>query len=110
MNVVYLAGLVFTATSAISVIEYLSRTQDEVTTALLYSAPFVVLSQVCLYYIFSNGPSVMGAWITFSIAMSVSRIVNSVFILKEPLSLPWLLMGVTLMLLSGLCIKQAHSN
>jgi len=110
MNAAILAGLVIAATTSISVIEYISRTQDQMMTALMYSAPFVVISQVCLYFIFSNGASVMGAWITFTISMSASRILNSVFVLKEPLSFPWLLTGVAFMLLSGLCIKQAHSN
>jgi hypothetical protein len=97
------------ATTSISGVEYLSRTSPDIVHALTRSAPLVVISQVCLYYIFSSGSSIMGAWITFTIAMSLSRIINSRFVLKEDLSIEWLLLGVTCMIISGLCIKQAHN-
>jgi len=51
----------------------------------------------------------MAAWITFTIAMSASRLINSTLILREDLDFLWLLAGVTMMTLSGLCIKQAHN-
>jgi len=109
MSVVYLAMYVTLAVTSISGIEYISRTTDGVWLALIKSAPLVAVSQYCLYYIFSNGPSVMGAWIVFTIAMSVSRMVNSTFVLKEDLDSCWLVAGIVMMTLSGLCIKQAHN-
>jgi len=109
MSWYFLAVYILIAVTSISGIEYISRTTGNVTDALIKSAPLVLLSQYCLYYIFSSGSSIMAAWITFTIAMSASRIVNSVFVLREDLSFPWLLAGITMMTLSGLCIKQAHS-
>ncbi|HIK59891.1 MAG TPA: hypothetical protein EYF98_04285 [Planctomycetes bacterium] len=109
MSWYYLAIYVLLAVTSISGIEYISRTTDNVTDALIRSAPLVLLSQYCLYYIFSSGSSIMAAWITFTIAMSVSRLLNSMFVLREDLSIPWLLVGITMMTLSGLCIKQAHN-
>jgi len=77
--------------------------------AMLKSAPFVITSQVCLYYVFSNGPSVMGAWLVFSLAMSAARMVNSIFILQEGLNPCWLAGGITCMVVAAYCMKQAHS-
>ena len=109
MSWIYVALFVLAATTSISGIEYISRTTDSVWPALVKSAPLVVVSQYSLYYIFSNGSSVMGAWVIFTIAMSASRIVNSTFFLREDLNFYWVAAGVTAMVLAGLCIKQAHN-
>ncbi len=104
-----LAAYVFLATTSISGVEYISRTTETVGEALFKSLPLVAVSQYCLYYIFSNGSSVMAAWIVFTIAMSASRIVNSAFFLREGLNLYWVAAGVAAMILAGICIKQAHN-
>jgi len=109
--IAYLSLALYIAVAVVSIsgIEYVSRTTDTVTEALFKSAPLVIVSQYCLYYIFSSGATLMAAWITFTIAMSASRLINSTLILREDLDFLWLLAGVTMMTLSGLCIKQAHN-
>jgi len=109
MNYLMLPFCILVATTSISGVEYLSRTSPDMTHALTRSAPLVIVSQIALYYIFSSGSSVMAAWITFTIAMSASRLINSKYILKEDLSIEWLLAGVASMIIAGLCIKQAHN-
>jgi hypothetical protein len=104
-----IASLIMIAVVCISSIEYISRTTASMPNAMLKSAPFVMVSQVCLYYVFSNGPSVMGAWLVFSLAMSAARMVNSIFILQEGLNPCWLAGGITCMVVAAYCMKQAHS-
>jgi len=100
---------VFVAVLGISTVEYISRTTDTMPEAMLKMAPFVVISQMCLYHIFNNGPSIMGAWLIFSLAMSAGRIINSVFVLQEGLNPFWLVAGVSCMIVAAYCMTRAHS-
>ena len=104
----FLMALVTVSVVGISAVEFISRTTGSMPDAMLKMAPFVIVSQVCLYYIFNNGPSIMGAWLMFSIAMSFGRVINSVFILQEGLNPMWLLAGVSCMIVAAVCMKQAH--
>jgi len=102
-------GYTLVAVCSISAIEFFSRTVGTMPGALLRSAPFIIVSQICLYNIFNSAPSVIAAWLGFTLAMSFGRILNSTFILKESLDLPWLLASVSCMVIAALCMKQAHA-
>jgi hypothetical protein len=99
---------VIVAVCSISYTEYINRTADGALTAFSAAALPIVIGQVALYYLFSRAPSVMGAWLIFSVCMSTARIFMSTIVLQEGLSVGWLLAGVSLMIAAALCIKQAH--
>ena len=108
MSVAGWALCLVVAMGGICTTEYINRTQESVTYALAISAPFVVVAQVALYFLFNSAASVMGAWMIFTLAMSTGRLINSVVILKEPLDTGWLCLGVALMITASVCVKQAH--
>ena len=98
------------ATVNISVVEYLYRSCPDVGTALLRAAPFILVAQASLYYVFHYAPSLMAAWIVFAVTMSLMRVLNSFIFLNEGLSLPWILLASVLMTLSGVAIKLSHGD
>jgi len=109
MSWLVLLCYILVATTSISGVEYIARTTDTVWEALVKGIPLVLISQYCLYYIFSTGPSVMMAWVIFTIAMSLTRFVNSAVILREDLNFYWIAVGLASMFIAALCIKQAHN-
>lgn len=94
-------------TVCISRVEMLSRTQDTFGAYLLSALPFIVVAQFCLYQIFNKAPNVMTAWVTWTVTMSVLRVINSHMVLDEGLDLRWAMAGVGLMIGASFCMKQA---
>ena len=108
MNLISTAVLCFFAATSISFVEAIARTTSTMPMAMLKAAPFVVVAQVSLYYIFSGAHSVMAAWIIFTIFMSLTRVVNSVFFLQEGLDVAWVGLSIGLMVGAVFAMKQAH--
>ena len=108
MNIALTAAVTLLGVTCISFTEYYSRESSGLVDAMISSAPYIVVGQICLYYLFSNGSSLFGAWLIFSLAMSAARLVNSTLVLEETLHLGWLGMGIGLMISAAVCIRQAH--
>jgi|GEM_PF-5386052 uncharacterized membrane protein len=87
--------------------ELYSRTQSTFGEYLLCALPFLMLGQFCLYSIFNRASNIMTAWITWTVTMSILRVVNSQIVLHEDLDLRWTVAGVLFMLGASLCMKQA---
>ena len=100
-------AIVIVGTLCINRAEILSRTQDSFFSYLLHAMPFILLGQVCLYSIYNKAPSIMAAWLSWTITMSLLRVGSSHFILSEGLDLRWTLAGVAMMIGASLCLKQA---
>ncbi len=98
---------VLVGTFCISRIEMFSRTQDTFLLFGIHALPYILVAQFCLYTIFNKASDMMTAWITWTIAMAVIRVLNSHYVLQEGLDLRWTIAGVSLMVGASLCIKQA---
>lgn len=94
-------------TLCISRVEMYSRTEDTFLAYITSAMPFIMIAQFCLYQIFNKAPNVMTAWITWTVTMSVLRVINSHMVLDEGLDLRWTVAGVALMAGASLCMKQA---
>ena len=92
----------------VSITEYINRTAPDFSTAMMHSVAFITVSQIGLYFIFSKAPSIMAAWLAFTVGMSLVRVLSSMYVLDEPLNAGWLLIGVGFTLAASLAIKQAH--
>ena len=88
-------------------IETFSRTQDTFLLYGMHGLPYLIVAQFCLYTVFNKAPNVMAAWISWTITMSILRVLNSHYVLNEGLDLRWAVAGVSLMVGASLCIKQA---
>lgn len=67
----------------------------------------IVIGQMLLWYLFRHAPSLLTAWIVFSIGNSVLRLTASAAVLHEPVDLRWAALAGALMLFAGLCIRKA---
>lgn len=100
-------GYSLAANVAVISIEYLYRIQPTLPDAMLRCWPLIIIAQVSLYFSYHGAPSLLGAWIMFTIANSAMRLGVSAFVLGEPVRLPWALIGISLAICAGLAIKEA---
>lgn len=98
------------ANFAIITTEYINRTSPTQLDALKKTAILIVIAQTCLYYSYNGAPSLMMAWVVFTIGNSAMRLGMAGLILNEPLKLPWALLAVGLMTAGAWCIKLATSK
>lgn len=92
---------------AIIATEYLNRTQPSMQEALVRTWPLIVLAQVCLYFSYNRAPSLLVAWIMFSVGNSAMRLLMAGTVMHEPFHAPWAVAGAVLMMVASYCIKQA---
>jgi hypothetical protein len=95
------------ASASAASIEMFMRGQPTLLDAWARIWPLVLLLQTCLYFSYNGAPSLLGAWIVFTIATSMMRLGVAWFILAEAIKLPWALVGMTLAALAALAIKRA---
>ena len=100
-------AFVLAAAVCIGQVETLTRQHDTFLGAMSRAWPFIIVGQFCLYNIFSNAPSVMVAWISFTITMSLVRVGMSYLVLGEHLDLRWVTAAICLMTVAALCMKEA---
>lgn len=95
---------------AIITTEYLNRTEPTQYEALKKTFILIVIAQTCLYYSYNGAPSLMMAWVVFTIGNSVMRLGMAGLVLNEPLKLPWAVLACLLMTTGAYCIKLATSK
>lgn len=99
------------ANAAIITIEYLNRTSvDGLGGTLSRTWWLIALAQSFLFFAYNGAPSLMVAWVVFTIGNSLMRLVMAGTILNEPLSYLWAGAGVAAMSVASYCIKQATSG
>lgn len=98
------------ANAAIIATEYLNRTQPTQLDALRYTWLLIVIAQTCLYYSYNGAPSLMMAWVVFTIGNSAMRLAMAGTILGEPLKIHWAIVACVLMTSGAYCIKLATSK
>lgn len=87
--------------------EYTARTAETFGGYMVEVWYFLLLGQFCLYILFNTAPSVMVAWLSFTLTMSAMRVANSYFILDEGLDMRFVCASAALMLAAALTLKQA---
>jgi len=98
---------VLIASVCLTKLEYSSRVTDSFGEYIVEAWPFIAMGQFCLYILFHTAPSVMVAWLMFTLTMSAMRIANSYFILDEGLDMRFVCASAVLMLAAALTLKQA---
>lgn len=96
--------------AAIITTEYMNRIQPTQLEALRYTWLLILIAQTCLYYSYNGAPSLMGAWVMFTIGNSTMRLAMAGTILGEPLKIHWALLACVLMISGAYCIKLATSK
>ena len=87
--------------------EHASRTVETFGEYIVVVWPYLLVGQFCLFILFNTAPSVMVAWLMFTLTMSAMRIANSYFILDEGLDMRFVCASAVLMLAAALTLKQA---
>ncbi len=107
--VMFLPWWVISLASNASIIttEFLNRTQPTLPAALSKTWPLILFAQVCLYYSYNRAPSLLMAWIVFTVGNSAMRLTMAKFWLDEPFHAPWAVGGALLMVAASYCIKHA---
>ncbi len=96
----------FIANVAITAIEYFNRAGGFATwrEAIWTTGPFILVAQWALFYTFRDAPSLMLGWWVFAIGSTTMRLLNSHFLLGEPLN--WQVgVGVVFVLVGGYFVK-----
>jgi hypothetical protein len=93
---------------AILRVEFLNRSNPgDLFGTLALSWPWVILGQVCLFYSYSRAPSLLAAWIMFSGANALLRLLVVRLFLNEPLNIPWALLAVACVMTGAYSVKMA---
>ena len=74
------------ANLCIAFLEYTYRTNEIGPALLVKIAPWIILSQFCLWYTWRAGPGLMLAWVVFFLGNTVLRILNAHYMLGEPIN------------------------
>lgn len=91
--------------------EFLNRTHPgDLVATIGLSWPWILLGQVCLFYSYSRAPSLLAAWIMFSGANALLRLLVVRAFLDEPLHVPWALLAVTCVLAGAYSVKMATAK
>ena len=98
---------VFIAALCLTRAEYTARTAETFGSYIGEVWTFLLLGQFCLYILFNTAPSVMVAWLSFTLTMSAMRVANSYFILDEGLDMRFVCASAALMLAAAITLKQA---
>ncbi len=100
----WVAGLISNA--CIMAIEYLNRQASGSWLEVLpQTAPFIILSQFCLFLAFNGAPHWMVAWLVFALGNSTMR-VGLVYATGQPVgNWPLMLAGVMGMIASSYVLK-----
>lgn len=85
--------------------EYLNRTSADFSSALVRTWPFIILAQYCLWAAWNKAPSLMVAWAVFFVGSSLARVLMVTTVLGEPIRLPWVVLGVSMMGAGSYAIK-----
>ena len=102
-----LAGLL--ANMGIMFVEYINRTQDgNFFQVLPVTIGPIMIAQFGLWYSWSHAPSMMLAWICFTVGNNTLRIANS-YLVGEPLNF-YHGAGLCLALAGAMMIKQGNSH
>ena len=92
---------------AIIATEYINRTSPSIGAAVRKTWPLILLAQACLFFSYNRAPSLLAAWIVFTIGNSAMRLTMAATVLDEPLKLKWALAAAALMVAGSYCIKRA---
>lgn len=92
---------------AIIATEYLNRTSPTLPAAWSRSWPLILMAQAGLWFSYRHAPSLLGAWIVFTIGNSAVRLLMASTVLGEPFRPQWALLGAGLMVAASFCIKRA---
>ena len=95
------------ANATIIATEYLNRTQPTLLAAWSRTWPLILVAQACLYFSYNRAPSLLMAWIVFTVGNSMMRLTMAYLFLKEPFHAQWAVGGALLMALASYCIKKA---
>jgi len=95
---------------AIIATEYVNRTSPTQLHALRYTWILIVIAQTCLYYSYRGAPSLLIAWVVFTIGNSAVRLAMASTVLGEPFRPSWALLAALLMSAGAYCIKMATSR
>ena len=93
--------------ACITRVEYTARTVTTFSDQMMMAWPFILGAQFCLFHVFSRGPSLMAAWLGWTITMSLMRVASSYFLLDEGLDMRFVCLAVLLMLFGAVAMKQA---
>lgn len=94
------------ANVTIIAVEYLNRTQPDLWSALVRTWPLILVAQVCIFWAWNGAPSLLLAWAVFFVGSSLARLVMVTGVLGESYQAGWVLLGITLLGLGSLAIKQ----
>jgi len=92
---------------AIIATEYINRTSPSFGAAISKSWALILFAQVCLFISYNGAPSLLAAWVTFTVGNSFVRLVMASTVLGEPLRLPWAIVAAAFMAAGSYCIKRA---
>lgn len=104
----YFASIV--ASVSVITIEYFNRMSGGLAEALPRTLPLIALAQVALFFSYNGAPTLLAAWIAFSVGSSVTRLTMAGAILDEPLHYTWAGLGAALMVAASYCIKKATAG
>ena len=104
----WIASLV--ANVSIITTEYINRTQPDLLSALSRTWPLIVVAQACLFFSYNGAPSLLMAWIVFTVGNSVIRLTMAGTVLGETFHVQWAVVGAILMALASFCIKRATAS
>jgi uncharacterized membrane protein len=83
------------ANGGIVVLEYLHRTSSMSAWNVARIVPVVILCQWAIWSTWKNAPSVMTAWVCLTFGNTILRVLNTHFLLHEPMTgQTWLAVGL----------------
>jgi hypothetical protein len=74
------------ANGCIVVLEYLHRTSSLGWYNVARIVPMVILCQACIWSTWKNAPSVMVAWCALTFGNTILRVLNTHYLLNEPMT------------------------
>ena len=95
---------------AIIATEYLNRKQPTLLSAWGRTWPLILVAQACLYFSYNRAPSLLTAWIVFTVGNSIIRLTMAGTVLGEPFKPHWAFAGAALMAVASYCVKMATSR